>query len=486
MSRRKSFPFSILFMLVVAAFAAWVYFAEYKGGEEREKAKSEASAILPFSNADVFEISIHTVEQQIELKKEGAKEEPTWKVEKPYADRGDKSSVDSFLSTLSGEKTTDTVIEGAGIAWATYGLEKPQLEATLKAKTAGGEKKRTIQIGSVPAYDGSVYVRLDGENKVMLAVSTLKAALEKDAREFRDKQFFPTANVPDFKEIDINRVGYPRLHFGLKDETWVELPAKAGQWPLDQGAVKAFAQTVSGLRGNDVWAEDKSDAKTIKLRKLDKPAVTVVLIPESKIAPKYELKVAGLAKEESVAAAVGSFRPLIFSLYKAQIDSLSKSADDFRDLKYPFQFKIADVRGAELERPKGEVSLPVLLKKDGAWILDPVDTNFQGRELEPDKVDRLMTDLTGLHAKKLLPLQTPQPKRTDKGSVRIGLYADKNKRIIEFVFSPHDEVYHVSSSIIPNRVFEIDKAQFETLTLDLVKPPPAPAVKDPVKEKGKP
>jgi hypothetical protein len=180
--------------------------------------------------------------------------------------------------------------------------------------------------------------------------------------------------------------------------------------------------------------------------------------------------VAALGKDDQVAAAVGSERPLVFSLYKAQIEGLSKTSDDFRDLKYPFQVKLADVRAIELERPAGEVSLPLIAKKDGAWIVDPMDTHYQGRSLKSDAVERLLTDVVALQAKKLLPELAPKPKPSDKGSLRIGFFGEKNKKLLELVFSPVDEKYRVSSTATPNRVFEIEKAQFESLTLDLLTP----------------
>lgn len=500
MSRRSKVPVTPVVMAAVLAFAAWVYFDQYKGEEERERQKDQAAALLPFSNSNIVGIEIQRREggTTTVLRKEPGTE-TVWKVEKPYADLADPTVVDTFLSTLSVEKSKETVVAAPDIAWAIYGLDKPMVEATIMAKTDSGERKRVIQIGSVLAYDGSVYVRLDQENKVVLMMSTVQAALQRDPRDFRDKRFFLAKEHPEMSEIQISRSGYPGLHFVAKEGTWAEAGAKPGAWPLDQGVVKSYVQTVTSLRGNDVWAEDKKDATVLRTRGLDRPALTVKLAPDAKsktgdVKATYEVKIAALMKEQSVAAGVSSARPLVFSVYKAQVDALSKTGDDFRDLSFPFQFKIAEVQGVELERPKGAVSLPMLVRKDGKWLIDPMDAGFRGRELKPDVVDRLMTDLNGLKAKKVLPRLAPKPKASEKGALRVGIFAEKSRKLIEFIFVPQtgagSDVVRVSSSLIPDRVFEIEKAQFDALSLDIVAPsaslPTTPAEAEKAIESVKP
>lgn len=469
---KKKFPLSVVFMVLVAAFAAWVYFAEFKGGEEREKAKSDASALVPFSNSNIVSVTLKTQDgpansREIVLKKEG----DVWKVEKPFADLGDGPAIENFLSALSTEKSKETVVEAPDIAWKTFGLDQAAAEITLIAKTDAGEKKRVIQLGSTPAFDGSLYGRVDGENRVLLLNSAIQPTLQKDAREFRDKRFFTSAKHPEFNAIEIVRTGHPKTTMTLKDGKWT-LAGRADAWPLDQGVVTSYVQTVSGLRGNDVWAESKTDPKVIQDRKLAQPQTIVTLKGEKGVA--YEVRIAQPMKDQTVAAGVGSEKPLVFSVYKAQIDLLNKSEDDFRDLKFPFQFSLEDVRGLELERPKGEPALPVFLRKDGKWVVDPIDAKHRSREARAITIDALLTGLRELQATKIVP-KAPTPKISTPGSLRIGLFGDKNKKLAELVFSPIGEKVNVSSFVAPGRVFEIEKSRFESLPLELLEPEQAPA-----------
>lgn len=478
--KRSKFNWTPLVMAAVAGFAAWVYFHEYRGGQEREKTKLEAAAFFPFSNSKIAEFSIRTKldidstsSSGLELiaKKSGDR----WTLEKPYADLGDPMAIESFLTMLSTEKIRDTVVEGSDIAWKTFGLERPVVEADFQTRGEAGEvSKRTVQIGSVPAFDGSVYARLDGENRVVLMASTAKAALQKDPRDLRDKHFFPSSSATErkFTSVEVSRPGFPKLTLVKNGDVWVTKDAKKDLWPLDQGAVKAFADAVSGLRGNDVWAEDKSDPKVLQMRKLDRPGTEISLTTDD--GKTLSLKLAKLDPVESVTAGVGSVRPLVFSVYKAQIEMLSKSIDDFRDLSFPFRFKVADAAAIELERPTGSVSLPTLVKRDGMWIVDPLDRNFEGRVVKPEMVDRLLSEITSFKAVKILPGVVPVPKLGPKGSLRMAFFAEKNKKLAEFIFNIEgagdSQTVRVSSSLTPGKVFEIEKALLDALTLNLVTP----------------
>ncbi len=465
--KKKSFPVAFVFMGLVAVFASWVYFYEFKGRDDREKAKAESAALVPFSNSTVTAIAIRGPAQggqDISIVKEGG----IWKVLKPYSDLGDPAAIESFLSTLSIEKTKEEVVAAADIAWATYGLDKPVVEATLTAQTAQGEKKRSIQIGSVPAYDGSIYARINGENKVVLLDTTVKTGLERDAREFRDKRFFTTPEHPKFTSLEIMHAGGAKLHFVAKDGFWSVPGAGPASWPVDQGAVQAFVQTVAGLRGNEVWAEDKTNKAVLKARGLEHPGTTIAM--KSEAGETYEVRIAKLVKNETVAGGMSSGRPQVFSIYKAQLDLLHKSEDDFRDLAFPFQFKIADVRAIELEPAKGQERLPVLARKDGKWIVDPVDLLHQGRDVKPEAVDGLLSQLVALRALKLLPRPTTKPKLATPGALRVGIFGDKSSKLGEFVFAPVGESIHVTSSRAPDRVFEIEKALYDALTLDVFEP----------------
>ncbi len=467
---QRKFNWTPVIMAIVAAFALWVYFAEYRATEKREMAKADATALVPFSISKVTGFSIHSSGFDTTLKKSGA----LWRVEKPYSDLADPAAVEAFLGMLSTEKIKDAVIEGPTINWKTYGLDVPVATLSMDAEVDGKLAKRSVVLGTVPAFDGSVYARIDGAARVDLVASTAQGALQKDPRDFRDKHFFPLAEhpelkSPEFKALEILRDGYPKLHFEKLKDTWTQKSAPASSWPLDQGAVKSYVDSLIGLRAADVWGENKKDAKVISARKLVRPSMTLLLISDKNL--KYEAKFASLVKAEALAGGLSSLRPVVFSVHKAQIELFSKSLDDFRDLRFPFQFTVAELRAIELERPPGAVSLPVLLKKDGKWILDPAETRFSGREVRSDIVDQLIVEVSNLRAKSILPAMTPTPKLGPKNSVRIAMFGEKSKKLAEFFFNVEEDSVRVTSTVTPGKVFEIEKSQFDSLSIDVMTPP---------------
>lgn len=508
--RKKSFPFGAVFAASVFIFAAWVYFYEYKGEEKRETEKSKASALLPFSNSDVREIWLRAKpggEPQASfvetvLTRESAADTSdvaqtpvggsaagtAWKVSAPYKDLADTMVVESFLSALSAETTQDTVLASdaaAAIQWSTYGLDQPSAEVTFKAVKDGAGAERKVAIGSVPAFDGSVYARIDGANQVVTMSANVIATLQKDPREFRDKRFFSDVKFPEFSALQVSRPGIPKIDLVFKDGVWAERAARPNSWPLDQGIVKSYVDGVVNLRGSEVWAEDKTSKAVLKARGLDRPGLEITVLANStvtgalkeKAAPSYRVKVAALGGEQTVAAGFGSEKPLVFSVYKAQIENLTKSIDDFRDLKFPFQFKLDQVQAIEFERAPGAVSLPNVVRREKTWALDPMDTRFSGRELRPEAVDSILTEILSLPVQRLVApsvsVKQALPKLSDRGAIRVGLFNQKNRPLVEFLFHPSDDGVRVTSSIVPNRVFEVDKAAFEKISFDVLTPPPS-------------
>ena len=103
MAKKKSFPAGLVFVVAVAAFAAWTYFSQYKGKEAELKAKEKSEALIPFSNSEITGISLNG---KFELKKQDGQ----WKLIAPITDLADPVTVESYLSSLTTEKSKATVV----------------------------------------------------------------------------------------------------------------------------------------------------------------------------------------------------------------------------------------------------------------------------------------------------------------------------------------------------------------------------------------
>ncbi|MDZ4083292.1 MAG: DUF4340 domain-containing protein [Bdellovibrionales bacterium] len=494
--KKRAFPTTGIFIALVMAFATWTYFSEYKGLEKETAEKEKSSAVLPFSNSKVTSFFLKDFDKEAPFNETFVRKDgEQWKLEKPLTDLADPMAVDSFLSSLATQKIKEIVVEAPDIAWATFGLDKPQLEAQFVVTEDGKETTRKIVIGATPAFDGSVYGRIGDENRVVLFESAVEAILMKESRDFRDKRFFPLSKHPEFSTAEF-KVNGRKLSFEKKDGNWMiagsaASSAAAGVWPVDSKKVQTWVETVSGLRAYDIWAEDKTDPIVIRGRRLNQPAFEATL--KSDKGEVYTAAVAPLGKEEAVAAATGSARPLVFSLNKNVIESLLKSLDDVRDLKFPFQMandaKIADIARIEIERPKTRDSLPAFVRDGKTWkIADDAAKEFLARKIKTDSVDGFLKASAELSAVKVVAMNKPAPKlgsKKDEQGFRAKFKTADGKTVLELLVAEGAPGitaggnFLVASSKTPGAVFEVEKSLVDAIPLELLEPanPSAAATK---------
>lgn len=468
MAKKKSFPTGLVFVVAVGAFASWTYFSQYKGKEAELKAKEKSEALIPFSNSEINGISLNG---KFELKKIDGQ----WKLLNPITDLADPVAVESYLSSFTTEKSKATVVgdgydgvEKASIDWKTYGLEGAAPTLTLMA----GEKKRTIQIGTEKAYDGSLYARIDGANAVVLLSAAVSGSMEKTDREMRDKRFFPRAadqKAPVIQSVEVIKPAGGGFKLEKKGEDWLVAGDK-NAWPLDQSKVREFVESAVGLRGADIWAEDKTEKRVLASRKLDRPALTMRLKPET--GDVLEVKLATLEKDQTLTAGYGSARTLIFGVYKAQVEDLMRPLEALQDKKKPFKFNITDV--TSIEFGARDLFLPMAVNKDKAeWVIDPIDPKAKSAELKREALEGMLKALSELSAEKILPM--PASKFRVLGGVEpihLKFLGSSKKVVAEFTFIPREVKpssknarYEVISSLVGGRPVEIARDAFDGLGL---------------------
>lgn len=501
----KKFPTTALFIAAVMAFAAWTYFSEFKGAEKRAAEKDKSLALLTGVSDELVGIHLKDVTKsgpfnEVLAKRESASAD--WKIEAPFTDLGDKMAFDLLLSGLQTQKIKEVVVEAPDIAWKTFGLDKPQAEGLFTYKTASGENVRKIAIGSEPAFDGSVYARIGDENRVVLLESMVEALFKREARDLRDKRVFPVSKFPEFQSLALTRSGKTEI-FEKKDGKWELVGSGAlGKWPLDSMKVDELVTAISSMRGQDIWAEDKTDKLVVRGRKLDKPSLTAKLTSqasEGKAPEVFELKIAPLAKEESVAAAIGSARSVVFSVNRSQIESVSKPLSELRDLGYPFKFEAAEIAMIELERPPRRDALPGLKIDGEKWVVDPKlakrgEKDFSGREVSQESVEKFLSELGRIRALRVAETGTTVPgfgKKPDEKGFRVKLKARDGRVWTDLLFVEGGEKaagqFFATSSTTPGAVFLVEKSFVEAVPMELLKPENSASLSVPAAdEKGSP
>lgn len=501
----KKFPTTALFIAAVMAFAAWTYFSEFKGAEKRAAEKDKSMALLAGASDEL--LSLHLKDNTKagpfnEVRAKRASKGEDWKIEAPFTDLGDKMAFDVLLSGLQTQKIKEVVVEGTDIAWQTFGLDKPQAEGVFTYKTSSGENTRKIIIGSEPAFDGSVYARIGDENRVVLLESMVEALLKREARDLRDKRVFPVSKFPEFQSLVLTRSGKTET-FEKKSGKWELVGGLASdKWPLDSMKVDGLVTAISSMRGQDIWAEDKTDKLVVRGRKLDRPALIAKLTSvaaEGKAPDVYELKIAPFAKEESMAAAIGSSRSVVFSVNRSQVDEVSKSLSELRDMGYPFKFEAAEIAMIEIERPMRRDPVPGLKREGDNWIIDPKlakrgETDFSKREVSPESVEKFFSELARVRALRIADAGTIVPafgKKPDELGFRVKLKTRDGRVWTDLLFVEGGEKAAgqilATSSITPGHVFVVEKSFVEAVPMELLKPENSASLSVPAAdEKGSP
>lgn len=138
----------------------------------------------------------------------------TWKVTAPVSARAEQAAVEAITQALGGAKLSTPVDEAPTDAdLEKYGLKTPAFSVTAQAyvpdaKGGGAEdpaRQRTLTLhgGIENPFDGSVYVRREGDAKVYAAPGSVRWSLDKDAFALRSKEFLGPLDEPSLQRIEV-------------------------------------------------------------------------------------------------------------------------------------------------------------------------------------------------------------------------------------------------------------------------------------------
>ena len=194
---------------------------------------------------------IQNGDDKIELRRQERK----WRIEAPFKDQADSGAIENFLADLESWQKYDTIpakeIANDKGRLDEFGLSK----AKLRLKLLGKEMPAEIVFGSDAAFEGKMYVRLEGANDVFLAAQSVRNDISKKPEEFRDKK------LTDLTTAQVMRA---LLKTGAGE---MELEKKADHWEIvkplrargdDQKIGDLLAQ-ITTARIEQFVAEDRGD-----------------------------------------------------------------------------------------------------------------------------------------------------------------------------------------------------------------------------------
>jgi len=271
----KSLLASLGGLAVAGGLVAWAFYGVH-GGEERESQRKEVADRVFSAAAEVarppdggspdisftsFDVVAKGETTRLE-RREGA-----WSVVTPLLAPADRFAVDALSSQLQTAKFKAVVEEAPDAeALKKYGLDAPRFAVTGTATFPDGSTRTVkLEAGIDNPFDGSVFMRRDGDKAVYAAEGGLRYALEKNSFDLRDKELFSAVEEAKLTGVRV-RVG----------DNAYELERVAGAWqlksplstPADGTAVTSL---VASLRGERAQAFPEDSEARRKALGLDAP-----------------------------------------------------------------------------------------------------------------------------------------------------------------------------------------------------------------------
>jgi hypothetical protein len=436
-----------LVMLVVG----YAYFFEYQGKIKKDAADAQAKKIISFSLEDTNEFSVKTFAEEYLFKKaEGQKK---WILEKPITDVGSFAAIQGFLSQFGQETYEDVVAEGPSTDYGIYGLDDKDPKARITEVTFKTPSQNIlIQIGSATAIAGKKYLRINKENKVVLAGYFWESQFQKSLGELREKNFVP----PDYSLDKIEIKNEDHMTFIQKDGKWVieELGAKAP----DHAAIDDIYYQVKNLRATQIFKEGKNPQDLTNLG-LNEPEIQIKIYGKSASEDK-PIEILFSKNMAGQVYAITSDRNVIFSLNAPAVGVFKKGLEDFRDKKKPLSFNLADVQEMDF---RSSLTSFKLKKENQAWISTE---NTPGLEVDNAKVVDILSKLSAMRVKKYFDTEIPYQK---SGMSELKLRTSKGDKVLELEWSgrPVEDVF-VAKSNLEQKTFGISMQDISSLPFQAV------------------
>jgi hypothetical protein len=377
---------TVVLLLIFLALAAYVYFYEVEGGKKREKIKELEEKVFNFESDSINTIAIDGAKGSFLF----VRDQDGWRIEKPIKTDGDKSTINSLLSTLSNmKKDREFTIDKSELA--SFGLAGHPLEIRL---THNNGTEDFLCYGDETGIESKIFVT-NTDTVIYTVPAYTKNSVDKDLFDWRDKSVVKV-NRNDIRELYLkNSSG--AFHLVKEGADWsLQEPLEA---KADNSKLSTMLSKLESGRIKSVVSESFDKPADYDL---NKPAYEInLLVGEG----KARQQVIFSALKENSAYGKDEARPFVFTVDSTFLKPFNLTLMDLRDKKFAeFDKDNAD----KIEAWQGDSVITVLKDTSDNWFMQ--DTV----KCKSWKMTSYLNSLAGLTAKAYIAEKT-------KGSTGYGL-----------------------------------------------------------------
>ncbi|HBY64098.1 MAG TPA: hypothetical protein DEH78_30110 [Solibacterales bacterium] len=258
----------LIAVLILAALGAGVWYSEKSKKDEAPKdAASDAPKILTIPEDQIAQVEIRKRDAApVVVKRQGT----NWRLAAPAELPAEDEAVGSVVNTLAA-LSSERLVEEKAANLADFGLAQPLLEVVVTKKDGKSER---LLIGDETPTGSSYYAKLGTDAKVYSLAGWNKSALDKTARDLRDKRML-TFDASKLSRLEVRAKGLA-YEFGKNASNEWQI-VKPQPLRADSGKVEELIRKLSGAKLDTLLPEDeaaKLDAKFASATPLATAAAT--------------------------------------------------------------------------------------------------------------------------------------------------------------------------------------------------------------------
>jgi hypothetical protein len=426
---------TLILFLILAVLAAYVYFYEIKGGEERDLAEKEAKKVLTFEKDSVDIIEIRSVFNRFYFERDPE----GWKIKNPVETNGDKSTIDGMINTLTNMNLDRSFTIKKGEE-KDYGLVGRSYLVIFQLKDG---QRDSVRIGDNTPVGNNVFAS-KGDSTVYTVPASIKNAITKQLFDWRDK------SVTKIKQSEVRE-------FKLKNSHGSFYFVKAGdEWNITKPKeVKAEKSTVESV----LRKFESGKAKSVVSESFDKAATYDLARPAFEVdfylgEAKAHKNVILSKLTENTSHVKDDSRPQVMTVDSLFIRDINKTFFEFRHKKIAeYNNNVVD----SLVVTQGDSTLYFVKGENDDWYLGGTD------KLKSWKMNSFMNSIKNLTAKSFLLENVSRPAGYGLSNPDriIEIFNSGNKVQTVYVSSHNDKKVAFSSS--SKMIVEIENSAYDNL-----------------------